>query len=400
VKITRYRKVVNQKEGELYQLVFNLTPFYPEGGGQVGDQGYIESDNGEVIYVIDTKKENNVIVHFVKHLPTHLTGSFKAIVNETYRKNVASNHTATHLMHQALRSVLGTHVEQKGSLVSPKYLRFDFSHFTKVTDEELLAVEDFVNARISEALPLEERRNMVYDEAIKEGAIALFGEKYGDTVRAIRFGQSMELCGGIHAHSTSELWQFIITSESAVASGVRRIEAITKDAAKNWLLDRSKQLDEVKFALKSPQDIQKAISQLVDEHAQMKKQVEQLLKEKALQMATDLQSQFTSVNGVHLLAVQLEMDAASVKDIVFDLGNKNPNAFILVGSVYEDKPMLTCYIDKKLVQERGFNAGQVVKTLGQYIQGGGGGQPFFATAGGKKPEGISEALKAVHQFLG
>ena len=400
VKITRYRKVVNQKEGELYQLVFNLTPFYPEGGGQVGDQGYIESDNGEVIYIIDTKKENNVIVHFVKNLPTHLTGSFKAIVNETYRKNVASNHTATHLMHQALRMVLGTHVEQKGSLVSPKYLRFDFSHFAKVTDEELMSVQEFVNARIAEGLPLEEKRNMVYDQAIAEGAIALFGEKYGDTVRAIRFGQSMELCGGTHATSTADLWQFIITSESAVASGVRRIEAITKDAAKSWLLDRSKQLDEVKTALKNPQDVQKAVHQLVDEHTQLKKQVEQLMKEKALQTASDLNAKFTSVNGVSLLVTRLELDAASVKDIAFDLGSKNPNAFILIGSVFEGKPMLTCYIDKNLVQERGLNAGQVVKTLGQYIQGGGGGQPFFATAGGKKPEGIDQALEAVHQFLG
>ena len=236
IQIVKYRKVASKKDGEMYQLVFNRTPFYPEGGGQVGDKGYLEASNGEVVYVVDTKKENNLIVHFSKNLPRKPQESFKAVVDNKQRSRSASNHSATHLLHQALRKVLGTHVEQKGSMVHSGSLRFDFSHFSKLTDEELLEVQDFVNARIKEELPLEEKRNIPYQQAIDQGAIALFGEKYGDAVRAIKFGNSMELCGGTHVSNTSSIWHFIITSEGAVASGIRRIEAITGDAANSIIL--------------------------------------------------------------------------------------------------------------------------------------------------------------------
>ncbi|UOX32174.1 alanine--tRNA ligase [Flavobacterium sediminilitoris] len=399
VKITRYRKVENQKLGEMYQLVFNLTPFYPEGGGQIGDRGYIEGANGEVVYIEDTKKENNVIIHFTKTLPRKLDAIYNAVVDNNFRKNVSSNHTATHLLHQALRTILGTHVEQKGSLVSNKYLRFDFSHFTKVTAEELEAVEDFVNARIQDQLPLIERRNIPFQQAVDEGAMALFGEKYGDTVRAIKFGKSMELCGGIHVQNTSDIWHFMITSESAVAAGIRRIEAISNDFAKNHLMEQNNLLGEVKEVLKNPQDVLKAVGSLQDENTKLKKQVEQLLKDKAKGLKGELEAQIQEINGVKFLATQVDLDANGAKDLAYELGNNEINLFLVLATANEDKPMLTCYISKELVANKGLNAGQVVRELGKYIQGGGGGQPFFATAGGKNVNGIAEALEKAVDFV-
>jgi len=399
VKITRYRKVENQKMGEMYQLVFNLTPFYPEGGGEIGDQGFIEAEYGEVIYIEDTKKENNVIIHFTKTLPRKLDGVFKAIVSQDFRKNVSANHSATHLLHQALRAVLGTHIEQKGSLVSNQYLRFDFSHFAKVTSEELQQVEDFVNARIQDSLPLEEQRNIPFQKAIDEGAIALFGEKYSDTVRAIRFGHSMELCGGIHVKNTSDIWHFMITSESAVAAGIRRIEAITGDFAKTYLMNQNHLLHEVKLLLKNPQDTLKAVSSLQDENTKMRKQIEQLVKDKAKSLKSELASQIQNINGIDFLATQVDLDAAGAKDLVHELGQNKANLFVVLGTISDDKPMLTCYISKELVAEKNLNAGQVVRDLGKYINGGGGGQPFFATAGGKNVAGLVEALEKAKDFI-
>src|SRR5690606_666179 len=240
VKLTRYRKVTSKKEGEMYQLVFNLTPFYAEGGGQVGDKGYLEDAKGDVVYIVDTKKENNVIIHFSKTLPSDLNATFKAVVDAKQRYRTECNHTATHLLHQALREVLGDHVEQKGSAVHSKYLRFDFSHFSKVTPEQLRDVEDFVNARIEGKLALEEQRSVPMEKALEQGAVALFGEKYGDTVRTIRFGQSMELCGGTHVKNTGDIWHFKIVSEGAVASGIRRIEAITNEAVKDFYSENNR----------------------------------------------------------------------------------------------------------------------------------------------------------------
>ena len=398
VKVTRYRKVDSKKDGTIYQLVLNNTPFYPEGGGQVGDKGKLVSAN-ETIEVIDTKKENNLILHITKKLPENINGTFTAQVNEKLRSDSASNHSATHLLHQALRSVLGTHVEQKGSLVSPNYLRFDFSHFSKVTDEELKQVEDFVNARIQEHLPLIERRSIPFQQAIDEGAMALFGEKYGDNVRAIKFGESMELCGGIHVKNTADIWYFKIVSESAVAAGIRRIEAITNEAVKEYFASQENALSEIKAALKNPQDTLKAVASLQDENAKLKKQLEALLKDKAKNLKGELAAEIQEINGVKFLAKQVDLDAAGAKDLIYELGNIGNNLFILLATAQDDKPMLTCYISKELVAEKGLNAGQVVRELGKHIQGGGGGQPFFATAGGKNVNGINDALAAAADFI-
>jgi alanyl-tRNA synthetase len=398
VKITRYRKVDSKKDGLLYQIVLDATPFYPEGGGQVGDRGVLKSAN-ESIEILDTKKENNLILHITKSLPENVDGGFTAVVNATLRDESQSNHTATHLLHQALRSILGTHVEQKGSLVSPNYLRFDFSHFSKVTDEQLKEVEDFVNARIQEHLPLIERRNIPFKQAVEEGAMALFGEKYGDSVRAIKFGNSMELCGGTHVKNTADIWYFKIISEGAVAAGIRRIEAITGTAVKNFFATQEQTLDEIKATLKNPQDTLKAVVSLQDENAKLKKQLETLLRDKAKNLKGELATEIQEINGVQFLAKQVPLDPTGAKDLAYELGTLGTNLFIVLATAEDNKPMLTCYISKELVTEKGLNAGTVVKELGKFIQGGGGGQPFFATAGGKKPEGINEALAAAVEYL-
>lgn len=398
VKITRIRKVDSKKDGVLYQIVLDATPFYPEGGGQVGDKGMLVSAN-ETIEIIDTKKENNLILHFAKQLPENVEASFVAKVNTNLRTSTSKNHSATHLMHLALRTILGTHVEQKGSLVNPNYLRFDFSHFSKVTDEELKQVENFVNQRISEQVQLHEYRNLPIQEALAKGAIALFGEKYGDSVRMIEFGESKELCGGIHVKNTADIWHFKIISEGAVAAGIRRIEAITGDAVKDFYTNQENTLAELKETLKNPQDVLKAVGSLQDENAKLKKQVEQLIKDKAKGLKGELTSQIQEINGVKFLATQVDLDANGAKDLAYDLGANETNLFIVFATVTEDKPMLTCYISKELVSDKGLNAGQVVRELGKYIQGGGGGQPFFATAGGKNAAGIPEALEKAVDFV-
>lgn len=399
VFITRYRKVESKKEGELYQLVFNLTPFYPEGGGQVGDKGYLEGPGGGVDYILDTRKENNLIIHFSKTLPRNPSAAFKAVVDSDSRRRAASNHSATHLLHQALRNILGDHVTQKGSLVSGRYLRFDFSHFAKLTTDELKQVEDFVNARIREGIELEEKRNYPYQKAIKEGALALFGEKYGDTVRTIRFGQSMELCGGTHVPNTNEIWHFIITAETAVASGIRRIEAITGDAAKIYFIDRSETLSEVQKVLNNPKDLVSAVEKMQNEQARLQKEIQSLLKLKVSGIKKTLKQDMETVNGVSFIAKKVDLDASGMKDLAYELGSEVDNLFVLLGAELNGKALLSCYISKQLAAEKELNAGQIVRELGRYIKGGGGGQPFFATAGGKDPGGIAEALEQSRSYL-
>ena len=392
VKITKYRKVNTKKDGDFFQLVLNITPFYPEGGGQVGDKGYLETENGAIHYIVDTKKENNLILHYCKTLPQKIEGKFNAVVDPKQRHRSAANHTATHLMHQALRTVLGTHVEQKGSMVHSGMFRFDFSHFSKVTTEELVAVENFVNARIEEQLPLQESRNIPYQKALGEGAIALFGEKYGDTVRTIRFGQSMELCGGTHVANTSEIWRFKITSESAVAAGIRRVEAITGDAVIKFFEDQSQTLQQLNSLLKGPQDIAKSVQQLQEENTHLKNELNDLQRLKSQVVAKEVLGEIKEVKGISFLAKEVDMEAPALKELSFELGKNFDNLFLVLGATKGDKPIISCYISKALVSEKGMDAGKVVRELGKYIQGGGGGQPFFAIAGGKNTAGITQAL--------
>ena len=399
VKITRYRKVTSKKEGAQYQLVFNLTPFYPEGGGQVGDKGYLKDASGDVVYILDTKKENNVIIHIVKNLPKHLNETFQAVVDSKQRYRTACNHTATHLLHQALREVLGDHVEQKGSAVHSKYLRFDFSHFSKMTTEQLRDVENFVNARIDGKLPLEEGRNVPMEQAIAQGAMALFGEKYGDTVRTVRFGQSIELCGGTHVQNTSDIWHFKIRSESAIASGIRRIEAITNDAVKDFYFDSNRAYFEIRDLLNNAKDPVKAVADLKEENSGLKKQIEALLKDKAKSLKGSLKNEIEEINGINFLAKEVDLDAGGIKDLCFELGNEIDDLFAIFGANKNGKALLSCFISKSLVAEKNLNAGQIVRELGKFIQGGGGGQPFFATAGGKNPSGIKDALDASKAYV-
>ena len=398
VRISRYRKIDSKKDGLLYQIVLNNTPFYPEGGGQVGDKGLLVSAN-ETIEIVDTKKENNLILHFAKSLPENVNASFVAKVNTDLRSLSSRNHSATHLMHQALRSLLGTHVEQKGSLVNPTYLRFDFSHFAKLTAEELAQVEDFVNARIQEQLPLIERRDIPFAQAVEEGAMALFGEKYGDHVRAIKFGDSMELCGGIHVRNTAEIWHFKIISEGAVAAGIRRIEAITSDAVKAYFSGQELIVDEIKLALKNPQDAVKSVHSLLEENAKLSKQIEGLMKDKVRHLKVALESEIQEVNGVQFLATSVDLSPEGAKDLAYELGHLGSNLFLVLATAEEGKPTLSCYISKELVAAKKLNAGTVVRELGKLIQGGGGGQPFFATAGGKNVAGIPEALAKALDYV-
>ncbi len=398
VKITRVRKIDSKKDGVLYQIVLDHTPFYPEGGGQVGDKGILVSTN-ETIEIIDTKKENNLILHFAKQLPENVEASFVAKVNTDLRTATAKNHSATHLMHLALRTLLGTHVEQKGSLVNPNYLRFDFSHFSKVSEQELQQVEDFVNQQIEAQLQLVEHRNIPIQQAMEQGAMALFGEKYGDAVRMIEFGDSKELCGGIHVKNTAAIWHFKIISEGAVAAGIRRIEAITGDAVKAYYIHQQATLAALKETLKNPQDVLKSVVSLQEDNAKLKKQMEQLLREKAKHLKGDLASAWQEIEGIKFLAKQVDLNAEGAKDLAYELGTIGTNLFVVLATAEDNKPMLTCYISKELVALKNLNAGHVVRELGKYIQGGGGGQPFFATAGGKNVAGIEEALAKAVDFI-
>ena len=387
VKITRYRKVEN-KDGEFYQIVLNETPFYPEGGGQVGDKGTLENNEGS-FEVLETKKENGLVISLIKDLPQNISGNFTAKVNSSDRKNSQANHSVTHLLHEALREVLGTHVEQKGSYVGPDYLRFDFSHFSKMNEEELALVEEKVNAKIKENLPLQEYRDLPIAEATEKGAMMLFGEKYGDKVRMIQFGSSKELCGGTHVKSTGEIGHFKIMAESSTAAGIRRIEAISGDKATEYFKNLENQLKEVSSLLKS-KDLVKSIEKLLEENAALKSEVETLKKEKAKGEINDWKNAFVQKGDKQLLVKRTSLDAGSVKDIVFQLKKEIPNSVTIVISDAGEKPMITVGVSADL--ENTYHAGNIVKELAKEIQGGGGGNPGFATAGGKNLAGIENAL--------
>ncbi len=402
VKVLKYRKVDSKKEGVMYQLVLDKTPFYPEGGGQVGDQGVLKSTNvanEETIAVLDTKKENNLIIHFTKQLPENLADNFLAKVDTGLRNSTAKNHTATHLMHLALRQILGTHVEQKGSLVHPNYLRFDFSHFAKLTEDELHHVEASVNAQIAAQLQLQEYRNIPIQKALEQGAMALFGEKYGEDVRMIAFGESKELCGGIHVKNTAEVWHFKIISEGAVAAGIRRVEAITGEAVRDFYKNQETILTNLKATLKNPQDVVKSVVSLQEDNALLRKQLEQLQKEKVDSLKTSLLQEFVVTNGINFLAKQVNLSMGNTKNLAQALGMHRPNSFVFLASVEDDAPNIHCYISKELVESKSLNAGQIIKELGVLIDGNGGGQPFFASGKGKNVNGLTDVLNKVATYV-
>jgi alanyl-tRNA synthetase len=400
VNIVKYRKI-RQKNKDQYQLVFDNTPFYAESGGQVGDTGYIENAN-EKIHITDTKKENELIVHFADHLPGSLKGMFTAVVNRQKRELTMDNHSATHLLHAALRTVLGRHVEQKGSLVNEKILRFDFSHFAAMKQEEIDAVEDIVNARIRQNIALDEKRDVPIEEAKKLGAMALFGEKYGDHVRVITFDPqfSVELCGGTHVTSTGHIGLFKILSESSVAAGVRRIEAITASEAERFVRQELKALAQVKSMFKNPRDIVSATQNLVEEKHTLEKKLEAMQLEQANRLKDELAGKVVKSNGYSLILERVSVPSAdALKNIAYGLRNQFDDLLLILAADIDNKPQVTVMIGDKLAQTNRYHAGNLVKQLAKEIDGGGGGQPFFATAGGKNIEGLDAVLEKAKQLI-
>ena len=392
--ILRYRKVT-QKKNTFYELVLDNTPFYGEIGGQVGDCGVLVSEN-ETVNIIDTKRENGQSIHIVKELPKNPEADFMACVDTDKREASAANHTATHLLDYALKQVLGDHVEQKGSFVSHDTLRFDFSHFQKMTDEEIRKVEMLVNDMIRQDIPLDEHRDMPLDEAKKMGAIALFGEKYGDKVRVVKFGPSIEFCGGIHAHSTGRIGMFKIISESSVAAGVRRIEAKTGKECEMLMYDLEDGMKAIKALFNNTKDLLGVIEKYIEEHDSMKKSIEQFQAERVERVKEKLISQARIVNGVKVIASTLIMKQDAAKDLVFKIRAAEPERMLcVVGSTFDGRPTLSVMISEDLVKEHGLNAGQMVREAAKLIKGGGGGQPHFATAGGKDIDGLSAAVDKV-----
>ena len=350
--------------------------------------------------MVDTKKENGVILHHVEKMPSDITAPVKAEVHATKRKASAANHTATHLMHHALRKVLGTHVEQKGSLVTPKSLRFDFSHFQKVTPEELQKISEIVNQEILNNHPLQEDRNANIEEAKAKGAMALFGEKYGDRVRVIQFGESVELCGGIHVSSSAQVGAFILTSEAAVASGVRRIEAITYEKAQGFIKNEFQLLADLRLLLKNPKDLNKQIQGLLNDNNSLNKELEKLQQEKSQDIKAVLLKEVEHISGVNFLAKKLDLSAAdAIKDLAFQMKAEVDDLFLVLGAEIKGKPNLTVVISENLSIEKNLNAGKIIRDLAKEIQGGGGGQAFYATAGGSKVEGIERALEKARGFV-
>ncbi|MDR6735701.1 alanine--tRNA ligase [Sphingobacterium sp. 2149] len=401
-EVVKYRKVV-AKNKEQFQLVLSVSPFYAEGGGQVGDSGELISEStGEKIYITDTKKENGLFVHFTNKLPLELKGTFIAQVDKTKRTDTENNHSATHLLHAALKQVLGNHVNQKGSLVNADTLRFDISHFAKMTDEEIKQVEDIVNAKIRENIPLKEERNVPYQQALNSGVTALFGEKYGDFVRVITFEDqySKELCGGTHVKATGQIGFFKIVSESAVAAGVRRIEAITGTRSASVIREHFELVHHLKELMNNPKDFVSALGKIIDENGALKKEVEKSITEKSLALKSDLEAKIQQVGPINFLSTIVDLpNAEAVKTLAYALKGAVINLFLVIGAEFDGKPSLTVVLSDELAKEKGLNASTIVRELAKDIQGGGGGQPFFATAGGKNPAGLKVAIGRAIDFL-
>ena len=394
-EILRYREV-KQKNATFYQVVLSETPFYAEMGGQVGDKGFLIAADGTKYDIFDTKRENNLAIHLMKKLPATLEGDFRAVVDEERRHRIEANHSATHLLHEALREVLGSHVEQKGSFVSDEVLRFDFAHFAKVEPEQLRAVERIVTARIRACIPLQEYREVPIDEAREMGAMALFGEKYGDHVRVIRFGSSTEFCGGTHVASTGVIGTLRITSESSVAAGVRRIEAVTGAAAENYLYEQADMIDAIRQLFNNSPQLMTAIRKTLEENAELGKQVGEYVREQIAKKKRQLLEKRVEVGGVRLFLIEKEVPAEIIKDIAFQIAGELHEPFVFIAACVEPssaKPSLTLMISKDLVESRGWNASQLLRAAAKHIQGGGGGQPHFATAGGKNVDGLNAAVE-------
>ncbi len=389
---------INQKKKVFYQFTLDKTPFYPEGGGQIGDSGIL-TNGTDTIQVFTTKKENNQILHFTEGLPENLSGNWKSTVNAQKRTSTMANHTATHLVHLALRTVLGTHVEQKGSLVNADYLRFDFSHFSKVTDEELAKVESMVNDFIRENIELDENRECTLEEAKTQGAMMFFGEKYGDKVRLIKFGDSAELCGGTHVQQTGNIGYFKIISESAVASGIRRIEAISGEKSASFITDQATTINQLKGQLKTSKDISEAVADLQKKNNDLEKQITILKKAEAKSLSVKIKEKITDVNGTAFLAEKVDLDANAIKDLAFELRKEYKDILLLLATDAGGKPVISCLVGDETINQRGLHAGNIIKELSQEIKGGGGGQPFFATAGGSDVSGIEKVLKKVKSYL-
>ncbi|MDB5139651.1 MAG: alaS [Mucilaginibacter sp.] len=399
--IIKYRKV-KAKGQEQYQIVLDKTPFYAESGGQVGDKGELVFPDGEVIEVMDTKKENGLIIHYVNKLPEDIEDALTAIVDPVLRISTENNHSATHLLHAAMKQVLGAHINQKGSLVNADYLRFDFSHFAKVTDDELQQIEAIVNEKVRENIPLKEERSVAYQEAITSGVTALFGEKYGDYVRVITFDDefSKELCGGTHVKATGQIGFFKIIAESAVAAGVRRIEAITGIAVENYINEQSKLVHQLKELLKNPKDISKSVESLLEENTKLKKEIEKSILEKSSGLKNELAQKVEIINGINFIAQKVQLpNADAIKNLAYQLKDIVDNLFLVLAADIDGKPSLTVMIAENLVKEKGLNAGAIVRELAKEIKGGGGGQPFFATAGGSDTGGLDKALEKAKTFI-
>jgi len=398
VRIARMR-TVKVKGKEQYHLVFDKTPFYAESGGQVGDTGTIQ-DNGDTINVLNTFKENNLIIHLADKLPTRLDARYFAKVNIENRTSTANNHSATHLLHYALRKVLGTHVEQKGSLVNPDYLRFDFAHYQKMTDEEIRKVEELVNRSIRQNFHLDEHRDVPMQHATQMGAIALFGEKYSETVRVIRFGESVELCGGTHVNSTGQIGFFKIVSEGAISAGIRRIEAITGAKVEEYIYNQVDSLRELKQLLGNPSNLIQGATKIVDENNQLKKELDVFMRDKMQAIKNDLKTSAKNQKGINIIGAIVDLgNPELIKDMVFQLKNEVENLFLVIGAEIEGKALLTVMISDNLVKEKNLNASNIIREVSKEIQGGGGGQPFYATAGGKNPKGLSLALEKAISFI-
>lgn len=397
--ILRYRQV-KEKNKTRYQLVLDRTPFYAESGGQVGDTGYL-SDGQERVRIVDTKKENDLIVHYVEHLPKNLEATFEAVIDTDKRQLTQNNHTATHLLHAALRRVLGEHVQQRGSLVNEKGLRFDFSHFAKMTEEELRKVEDLVNERIRQNIVLQEEIDVPLAQARDKGAMALFGEKYGDSVRVITFDQSysVELCGGTHVPATGQIGLFKIISESSVSAGVRRIEAITARTAEEWVRHQHQQLEEIRQMLKNPKDLTEAIQGLLEERQRLQKSVEEMQHQKVGDLRGELANSVQEIGGMQVIVAQVAVPVADVlRTLAYELRQKFERLFLVLAADVEGKPQIAVMFSEALVQEKSLNAGNVVREFAKEIKGGGGGQAFFATAGGKELKGLPQVVEKAKQL--